>query len=203
MTPTIGLGPATKFPAALPANNYGGGSWQDDQYQDGTRDPKRDYEKAQRLQWLAAKMDDLQYKMKACGSRCGEIERKIADLGNQNYSLNTSRERMTYELGQLDTSLARAKGEQARIKEKLRDPYYKSEWGYLSTRRYQIADEISRLSDQRQRVYWDLNDVSSKLRYNQQEIEWAQKELSTKQSECYRYKYEYDVYAAEYNDLRY
>lgn len=197
----LSIGPNIQHTAR--ANSWGGGTWQNDQYQNGTQNPQKDYEIAQRMQFLKGEMDRIAYALKNCDAQVAALEQKISYKSNENYQLNTQREKLVYDLGQTDRQLAEATGKQARIKEKLHDPYYKSEWGYLSQERYQVAAEISNLQAARDRQYWAIQDLNSKIQNNQNDIQWAQNDLSSKKAECQRNKYEYDTYAAEYQSLRY
>lgn len=185
------------------ANGYGGGNWQDDQWQGGTKNPQRDYEKQQRMTWLKNEMDKIHYSQQTLQYDIQNLEAKITSAQNANYQLKNELSTLNYEISQLDTQIATLKGRQAAVKEKLQNPYYKDQWGWLQQERWQIADELSRLESTRTDRYWKKQDVEYKIKSNDQAISWDQTQVSQKKTELFNSNYLYDVYRREYEDLKY
>lgn len=160
-----------------------------DGYEPWPKDPKDDFEKQKRIEWLRGEIDRLRYVISNHEYKRNEADQKIYALGNELYSLRTELEQVNYNISGVNGYVRDLENKKLYIKQQLYNgpPNERDYWRNELDR---VNDEISRAHNKLQELNWRRNDINASIRDKTSQREVAARE---------KYYYEAEIQRERYN----
>lgn len=171
--------PTTENPYDSGSSGYN--SWENRFPEDtrtGTENPSNDAEKTQRIAYLENKIYELKELVRGCDAAVDEAKGNVDRLENLvrdlTYKINEAEgrhNRLNSEQGGLEGKQAGVRARREAIESTpnwRRNDSLVREWESLDTQRWNILDELGRVTDAKGRAWDQLNDLKS----SQQQAEW-------------------------------
>ncbi len=137
-----------------------------DRYEPWPKDPKDDFEKQKRKEWLKNEIDKLREFLKNAEARKREKENAVYSLGNEIDSMKNEHRRMGEEYNREDERRASLEIEHGRTKREHRQAQERDEseraWRLLE-KMQRLEDEISRVKDRMSNIQSKRNDMESRI----------------------------------------
>lgn len=151
-----------------------------DRFEPWPKDPKDDFEKQKRKEWLKSEIDKLREFVKNAESRKREKESAISSLGNEIDSLKNEHRRAGEEYNREDDRRASLEIEHGRTKREHRRAQEQDQsddaWR-LMEKMHRLQDEISRVKDRMSNLNSKRNDLESKINDRTRQRETLQNEV--------------------------
>lgn len=158
-----GFGAWGSSPSSADVSGYGFGDWQNrfpNENRTGTENPTNDAERTRRISHLENEIYKLRdivrnadSKVDEARNRVDRLENRLSQLRNQANEWEGKYNRLNNEQGGLEGKQAAIREKRRNIEERMRanpnDPYLKAEWQQLDNERWQIVDELGRVTDQK------------------------------------------------------
>ncbi len=153
-----------------------------DRYEPWPKDPKDDFEKQKRKDWLKNEIDKLREFLKNAESRKREKESAIYSLGNEIDSMKNEHRRLGEEYNREDERRGSLEIEHGRTKREHRQAQEHDE----SDRAWKLLEKMQRLEDEISRVKDRMSNIQSKRNDLESRINDKTRQRETLQNEVYR-----------------
>jgi len=159
-----------------------------DGYEPWPKDPKDDFEKQKRIEWLRGEIDRIRYVISNHEYKRNEADQKIYALGNELYSLRTELEQVNYNISGVNGYVRDLENKKLYIKQQLYNgpPNERDYWRNELDR---VNDEISRAHNKLQELNWRRNDINASIRDKNSQREVAIREKHYYEAEIQRERY--------------
>jgi chromosome segregation ATPase len=151
----------------------------DDTYEPWPKDPRTDPEKEGRRQWLRAEIERLRYEIREMESKKGELDREIYSLQNEISSLKTERDRIQWDIRNLNDRWNELDVKKQQLKRRHRETTDPNE-------RYRLTEEIQRCDDELSRTRERISELTWRKRDVDYSIDDKSRQIESHREEIYR-----------------
>lgn len=134
-----------------------------DGYEPWPKDPKDDFEKQKRIEWLRTEIDRIRGLLSGYTSKSNEIAGQLNQISNDLYALRNDLDKVNYNISGVQGYMNDCENKKLYIKQQLYNgpPSEREYWrGQLDY----INEEISRGHNKLQELNWQRNDINSRMR---------------------------------------
>ncbi|MEW6279303.1 MAG: hypothetical protein AB1758_11810 [Candidatus Eremiobacterota bacterium] len=140
-----------------------------DGYEPWPKDPKDDFEKQKRIEWLRGEIDRLRYLIASYEQRKRDIEQRIYTLGNELYNLRTELDRTNYYYKGVSDYCDDLEVKKVHAKHNMYNAPTPEERAYWRAEVDRLNDEIYRCHQKMQELTYKRNEIESNIRYKTSE----------------------------------
>lgn len=160
-----------------------------DGYEPWPKDPKDDFEKQKRIEWLKTEIDRLRGLIASYSARSTEIANTLYQISNELYSLRNDLDKVNYYISGVQNYMNDCEQKKLYYKQQLYNGP-PSEREYWRQQLDWVNDEISRGHAKLQELTWQKNDINYKIRDRQ-----SQRDSLTRD----KYYYDNEIQRERYN----